>query len=48
METLTSEEYNNQFQEHLEKTDKELYKCNGFDLQKLLALKLIQFPRGLR
>ena len=31
METLTSEEYNNQFQEHLEKTEKELYKCNGFD-----------------
>ncbi|MEH2454538.1 hypothetical protein [Nostoc sp.] len=31
MEILTLEEYNNQFQEHLEKSEKELYKCNGFD-----------------
>ncbi|MEH2467669.1 hypothetical protein [Nostoc sp.] len=31
METLTSEEYNNRFREHLEKTDKELSKSNGFD-----------------
>ncbi|MHC5826386.1 MAG: hypothetical protein ACYT04_63640, partial [Nostoc sp.] len=31
METLTSEEYNNQFREYLEKTEKELSKCNGVD-----------------
>ncbi|MGI2904612.1 hypothetical protein [Tolypothrix sp. VBCCA 56010] len=31
METLTSEEYENLFREHLEKTEKELFKCNGFD-----------------
>ncbi|MEH1837054.1 MAG: hypothetical protein V7L29_34715 [Nostoc sp.] len=31
METLTSEEYKNRFIEYLEKTDKEVFKCNGFD-----------------
>ncbi|MDF5709345.1 MAG: AraC family transcriptional regulator [Nostoc sp. S4] len=31
METLTSEEYKNIFRENVEKTEKEVFKCNGFD-----------------